>query len=45
MVKTGLVALLLDADVGGGQTPVCKTIVPGEPDALVASPANHSGPL
>ena len=42
MGKTGLVVLLLCVCVAGAQTPVCRTIVPGEQDALVASPANHT---
>ena len=42
MRKTGLAALWLGVGLAGAQTPVCKTIVPGEQDALVASPANHT---
>ena len=42
MAKMVSAALLLVAGIAGAQTPACKTIVPGEQDALVASPANHT---
>ncbi len=42
MMKTGLAALWLGVGLAGAQTSACKTIVPGDQDALVASPANHT---
>ena len=42
MAKIVLLALFLIVEFTRAQAPACKTIVPGEQDALGASPANHT---